>query len=92
MAKREYETKAGYLKAVRKRGLSIITTRYGEDFAHGVGGNYGVGVVVEGDGRLHIPSYSAVLYDTALEFENYAWGPAGFACPPRGLKGNNHAE
>lgn len=84
MARHEYETKAGYLKAVRKRGLSIITTRYGEDFAHGKGGNYGVGVVVENDGCLLSPSYSAVLYDTVAEFEAYAWGPDGFACPPRG--------
>jgi hypothetical protein len=86
MAKQEYDDRASFVLEATRRGLQIITTPYDEDFAHGTykgsEGNFGCGVRTEGDGCP--PGYSAVLYDTAAEFEDYAYSDEGFAMPPRG--------
>lgn len=64
--------RAEFVAAVEARGLQLITTQHGEDFAHGTyngqGGNFGVGdYVPEGEGTEG--SYVATLFETVSEFE-----------------------
>lgn len=86
MAMREFESKQEYVAAVAAMGLEVITVHDEEDFAHGTyqgsEGNFGCGGPTSDDGCE--PGYYAVLYDTAAEFEEYAYSEDGFAMPPRG--------
>ena len=88
MAKRTFSNRDAYVAAVHAMGLTLIKTQYAEEFAHGSEGNFGCGMVTTNDGSDGCETspceYYAVLYDTAAEFDDYAYSEDGFAMPPMG--------